>query len=71
MSDTVIEIIARAINDEDFRNLLFSDPAKALDGYTLTDEERALLSNLDEESLATYGGELGERITKGMWPGIG
>lgn len=71
MSDTVLEIIARAVNDEEFRKLLFTDPDKALEGYNLSDEERALLSSLDEESLATYGGELGDRTTKGMWPGIG
>ncbi len=71
MSDIVKEIIERAVKDAAFRQLLFSNPDKALEGYKLSPEDYTLLSNLDEESLVTFGGELGDRTTKGFMPGTG
>lgn len=71
MSDVVKEVIERAIKDQAFRQLLFHNPAEALKGYQLSDADRSLLSNLDEASLSEFGGDLGDRITKGMWPGTG
>lgn len=71
MSDIVKEIIARAVNDATFRTLLFTNPDKALEEYKLTDEDRAMLSGLNEESLAPFVGELGDRTTKGFMPGTG
>ncbi len=71
MSDIVKEIIERAVKDDAFRKMLFENPDAALKGYKLSDDDRALLSNLDEKSLATYGGELGDRTTKGFMPGTG
>ena len=68
MSDFgVKEIIERAIEDEKFRKLLFSDPEAALSGYDLTDQERKLLSNLDEDNFDEFAGGLGDRTTKGAW----
>ena len=72
MSDIVKEIIERAVKDEAFRKLLFSDPSQALHGYDLTDEERELLSDLNEENFSEFAGGLGDRTTKGTWvPGVG
>ncbi len=71
MSEIVKKIIERAVKDAAFRELLFNNPDKALEGYKLSAEDRALLSNLDEKSLATYGGDLGDRTTKGFMPGTG
>lgn len=71
MSDIVKEIIDRAVKDEAFRNLLFTNPDAALAGYSLTDEDRALLSNLDESNFDEYAGALGDRTTKGWLPGAG
>lgn len=70
----VLEIIDRAIKEEEFRTLLFTDPDTALASYEdLTAEEREILSNLDEKKLGEFAGELGIRITKGSWlpPGGG
>ncbi|MCL4868539.1 MAG: hypothetical protein KJ063_06215 [Anaerolineae bacterium] len=69
----VLEIIEKAMNDEVFRNLLILSPEVALADYEdLTDEERQMLMDLDEEKLEQYAGELGLRLTKGSWlpPGI-
>ena len=64
----VMEIIGKAIDDKNFRKKLFKHPAKALDGYDLTDEERESLSNLNEDNFDGFAGGLGDRTTKG-WIG--
>lgn len=72
MSDTVLkEIIDRAVNDEKFRELLLKNPDKALEGYKLSDEDRKILEGLTEETFNEFAGGLGDRTTKGMWPGTG
>jgi hypothetical protein len=68
MSDTAVkEIIERAINDEAFRNKLFNNPGEALQGYDLSDADRQLLENLNEENFDGFAGDLGDRSTKGKW----
>ena len=68
MSDTVLkEIIDRAIKDEKFRELLFNNPDKALEGYKLTDEDRKILKGLNEDNFDEFAGGLGDRSTKGLW----
>jgi hypothetical protein len=68
MSDKiVIEIIERASKDEEFRQLLFSNPVEALKEYDLTAEVRAALENLDEDNFDAFAGSLGDRNTKAMW----
>ena len=72
MSDTVLkEIIDRAVNDEKFRDLLFSNPDKALESYKLTDEDRKVLENLNADNFDEFAGGLGDRTTKGFMPGTG
>ena len=44
---------------------------KALEGYAISDEERSLLENLDEENFDQFAGGLGDRTTKGFIPGTG
>ncbi len=68
MSDTVLkEIIDRAIKDEEFRNLLFTDLDKALEGYQISDEDRKILEGLDADNFDEFAGGLGDRTTKGLW----
>jgi hypothetical protein len=69
--EAIMDIIERASKDESFRQLLFSNPKEALDGYDLSPEERKTLENLDEESFDDFAGDLGDRSTKGFVPGTG
>ena len=66
MSDTVLkEIIDRAVKDENFRNLLISNPDKALADYNLSDEDRKILEGLNDDNFDEVAGGLGDRTTKG------
>ena len=65
MSDDVVkQIIARAVTDPEFRQLLLSDSAKALEGSELTDEERAALIGLTPQEFEALGSELEERVSR-------
>jgi hypothetical protein len=59
---SVEEIIRKAIDNEEFRALLLSNPEEALAGYELTDEERENLSKLGEEFFKAE--DLEERISR-------
>jgi hypothetical protein len=63
----VIAIIERALDDEAYRNLLFTDPDQALQGYSLTADETERLSNLDADNFDEFAGPLTGRTTKGQW----
>jgi hypothetical protein len=70
--ETVSQIISKALSDAPFREQLFADPAKALAGYDLTEEERTSLSGLKPEELQTFANDLESRISKsGLIPGRG
>ncbi|MFO7538184.1 MAG: Os1348 family NHLP clan protein [Chloroflexota bacterium] len=73
MSDkSISEIIEKATNDATFRQQLLNNPLDTLKGFDLTDEERDLLSGLDEDTFDEFAGGLGDRSTKGsMRPGFG
>ena len=71
MSEVLDQVVERAINDKSYRQLLFKDLNKALEGYQISPEERTLLENLDEENFDEFAGGLGSRTTKGIWPGTG
>ncbi len=63
--EAVKEIIGRAVADAEFRQQLLHDPAEALKGYDLSEEEAALLKDLPGENFEAAAGELEERISRG------
>lgn len=72
MSEALDQVVSKAVSDSEFRALLLSDPATALAGFEITDEERNLLKGLNAENFDQFAGELGDRTTKGRWiPGAG
>ncbi len=62
--EAVQRVIGRAVMDEAFRKLLFSNPDEAFKGYDLTEEEKKILRHLDADEVAGFAGKLDERITK-------
>jgi hypothetical protein len=62
--ENVQTIIGRAITEAEYRELLFSDPDKALEGYELTEEEAAGLKGLEREKFDAVASELEERISR-------
>jgi hypothetical protein len=65
------EVLERAIDDSNFRQLLFRNPNEALKDYNLSEEDRKKLSNLDEDSFDDFAGPLTGRNTKGWIPPTG
>jgi hypothetical protein len=61
----VEDIIRKAVDDVEFRELLLSNPEQALSGYELTAEDREKLTNLGEDFFEAEG--LDERISR--WGG--
>ncbi len=51
--EAVLAIVDRANTDDEFRDLLFADPTKALRGATLTANERTLLKGLADSPYAS------------------
>jgi len=62
--ESVQTIIGRAVTEPKYRELLFSEPEKALEGYELTKEEAAALKGVEQEKFDAVVGELEERISK-------
>ena len=67
--EAVSQIIGRAVTDNEFRQLLFSNPEQALQGYDLTDDEKEALEDLKQEDLEDFSTKLDSRITKRAWRG--
>jgi len=61
-------VIGRAINDSAFRELLTSDPARALAEYDLSEDERALLTGAQGQDFGQLLMDLEARISKGGGP---
>jgi hypothetical protein len=53
----VIAVLERATNDLTYRELLFGNPAEALQGYDLTAEEYEQLSDLNAENFEIFKGQ--------------
>lgn len=63
--DSMKQIITRAVVDTEFRALLLSNPANALSGYELAEEEKAVFQNLSSEDFENLGETLEKRISRG------
>lgn len=57
-------IIGRAVVDPEFRELLFSNPEKAIEGFELTERESAAMMELDREEFDAASSEIEERISR-------
>jgi len=65
-ANDVQRIIGRAATDSQFRQDLLTNAQTALADYDLTEEEKGILTNLDNEKLMVFSKSLDSRITKGF-----
>ena len=63
-SEEVKVIIGRAVTEPEYRELLFGDIDKALEGFDLSDEEISSLKELIREKFDNISNRLEERISK-------
>ncbi len=63
-AESVKQIIGRAIAEEPFRELLFTNPDQALAGFDLTADEIGALKGLKREEFDAAAGDLEQRISK-------
>jgi hypothetical protein len=62
--ETVQKVIMRAVKEPEYRELLFDDPGRALEGYELTEEEAAALKGLERERFDAFVSEVDERVSR-------
>ncbi len=68
----VLAVIALAVSDLKFRQLLFEEPEVALEGYDLTPEEAAQFMNLTPENWDAFVAQYGTVDPDGSFrPGTG
>lgn len=63
-AENLEKIVARAVEDVKFRELLFKNPEQALAGIELDEEEITILKNLVAENFDAAAGELERRISR-------
>jgi hypothetical protein len=63
-TESVRQVITRAVNEPEYRNLLFKSPAQALEGYALSGDEQARLGQLNADGFDAVAGTLDERISQ-------
>ena len=63
-AENLQKIVARAVEDEKFRELLFKNAEQALAGIELTEQELATLKNLAAENFDAGARDLERRISR-------
>jgi hypothetical protein len=62
--DGVKQVIGRAVADAEFKNLLFGNPAEALRGFDLTNEEAAGLKKIGRSDFDKLLSDVKTRVSK-------
>ena len=65
--EAILEVLARAADDHKFLARLAENPAKVLQEYDLTQEERAALASGDLRRIESWVGKLDERLSTWVW----
>ncbi|MBC8496874.1 MAG: hypothetical protein H8D37_04360, partial [Chloroflexi bacterium] len=63
---SVVEIIGKAISDEEYRATLFSDARAAIAGYDVTDEDQTALGEMTADSFDFFAAEVEARFNQAM-----
>jgi len=62
--DAVLQVIQKALMDTDFRDQLLNEPASALEGFELTDQESQALGSIKKEAFDAFTTEVEQRVSK-------
>jgi len=65
--EAILEVLARAADDHKFLARLAENPAKVLEEYDLTPEERAALASGDLRRIESWVGKLDKRFSTWIW----
>ncbi len=65
--EAILEVLAKAADDHKFLARLAEDPAKVLQEYDLTLEERAALASGDLRRIESWVGKLDKRLSTWVW----
>jgi hypothetical protein len=65
--EAILEVLARAADDHKFLARLAEDPAKVLEEYNLTLEEKAALASGDLRRIESWVGKLDKRLSTWIW----
>ncbi len=63
-AENLEKIVAKAVEDAVFRDLLFSNPDQAIEGYELTEQEILILKSMAREKFDAGASELEKRVSK-------
>ena len=63
----ILEVLTRAADDQKFLTRLAENPAKVLQEYDLTSEERAALASGDLRRIESWVGKLDKRLSTWIW----
>jgi len=64
--EAVVEIVGRAIADEEYRETLLADARAAIAGYPVTEDDQFALDVMPEESFAFFASEVEARLGEDM-----
>ena len=65
--EAILAVLARAADDHKFLACLAANPAKVLQEYSLTSEERAALASGDLRRIESWVGKLDKRLSTWIW----
>ena len=65
--EVILEVLARAADDHKFLARLAENPAKVLQEYNLTLEEKAALASGDLRRIESWVGKLDKRLSTWVW----
>ncbi len=63
-AENLEKIVAKAVEDAKFRDLLFSKPDQAIEGYELTEQEILILKSMAREKFDAGASELEKRVSR-------
>ena len=61
---SINEVVSKIVADEEFGKQFFNDPSKAIEGFDLSEAEKAQLVNVDVQELVNLSNELEDRLSK-------